>query len=140
MNLEPIIQSKITQKDGQISYINAYIRNLERWYWWSYSQGSKRDADIKDKLLDTVREGEGGMTWESGIYIEIYTLPYVRRMAGGNTVYNTGNPKPVLCDHLWVEWGGRFKKEGTYVCLWLIRVYVWQRPSQYWEVIILQLK
>ena len=29
------------------------------------------------------------------------------------------------------EVGGRFKREETYVCLWLIRVDVWQRPSQY---------
>ena len=36
--------------------------------------------------------------------------------------------------------GGRFKREGTYVYLWLIRVDVWQKPSQYCKVIILQLK
>ena len=26
---------------------------------------------------------------------------------------------------------GRFKREGTYVYLWLIHVGVWQRPTQY---------
>ena len=30
MNLEPIIQSEVRKR--QISYINAYIWNLERWY------------------------------------------------------------------------------------------------------------
>ena len=28
-------------------------------------------------------------------------------------------------------WGRRFKREGTYVYLWLIHVDVWQKPSQY---------
>ena len=27
--------------------------------------------------------------------------------------------------------GGRFKREGPYVYLWLIRVDVWQKPTQY---------
>ena len=33
-----------------------------------------------------------------------------------------------------------FKKEGTYVYLWLIHVDVWQRPTQYCKAIILQSK
>ena len=36
--------------------------------------------------------------------------------------------------------GGRFKKEGTYVYLWLICVDVWQKPIQCCKEIILQLK
>ena len=33
MNLEPMIQSEVKSKrEKQISYINAYILNLERWY------------------------------------------------------------------------------------------------------------
>ena len=27
--------------------------------------------------------------------------------------------------------GGRFKREGTYVYLWLIHVDVWQKPTQH---------
>ena len=38
------------------------------------------------------------------------------------------------------EVGGGFKGEGTYVYLWLILDDVWQKPSQYCKVIILQLK
>ena len=30
-------------------------------------QDSKRDTNIKDRLLDSVGEGEGGMIWENGI-------------------------------------------------------------------------
>ena len=38
------------------------------------------------------------------------------------------------------EVGGRFKREGTYVYLWLIHVGAWQKPTQYCKAIILQLK
>ena len=32
MNLEPLVQSKVSQKDKkQVSYINSYIRNLGKW-------------------------------------------------------------------------------------------------------------
>ena len=36
--------------------------------------------------------------------------------------------------------GEKFKKEGTRGCLWLIHVDIWQKPSLYCKVIILQLK
>ena len=35
-------------------------------------QDSKRDTDVKNRLLDSVGEGEGGMIWENGI--EMYTI------------------------------------------------------------------
>ena len=37
---------------------------------------SKRDTDVKNRLLDYVGEGEGGMIWESSI--EMHILPYVK--------------------------------------------------------------
>ena len=39
-------------------------------------QDSKRDTDIKNRLLDSVGEGKGGMIWENSI--ETYILPYVK--------------------------------------------------------------
>jgi len=38
------------------------------------------------------------------------------------------------------ETGGRFKREGTWVYLWLTDVDVWWKPTQYCKEIILQLK
>ena len=35
---------------------------------------------------------------------------------------------------------GKFKREGTYIYLWLIHTIVWQKPTQYSKAIILQLK
>ena len=48
----------------------------ERWYQQSYMTGSKRDIDIKNRLLDSVGEGKDGMIWENSI--ETYTVPYVK--------------------------------------------------------------
>ena len=41
-----------------------------------------------------------------------------------------------------MEWevGRRFKRKGTYVYLWVIHVDVWQKPTQHYKAIILQLK
>ena len=39
-------------------------------------QGSKRDTDVKNRLLDYVGEGEGGMICENSI--ETCILPYVK--------------------------------------------------------------
>ena len=36
--------------------------------------------------------------------------------------------------------GGRFRREGTHVYLWLIYVVKWQKPTQHCKVIIIQIK
>ena len=61
-------------------------------------QGSKGDTDVKNRFLDTVGEGEGGIIWENSI--EIYTLPHVKSIVNGSMLFDTGNPNPVLCDNL----------------------------------------
>ena len=38
-----------------------------------------RDTDVKSRLVDTEREEEGGMNWESSI--ETYILQYVKQIA-----------------------------------------------------------
>ena len=54
-----------SERKRQILHINAYIWNLEGWYQWSYMQGSKGDTEVKNRILDSEGEGEGGMTWEN---------------------------------------------------------------------------
>ena len=39
-------------------------------------QGNKRDTDVKNRLLDSVGEGEGGQIWEHSV--ETCVLPYVK--------------------------------------------------------------
>ena len=62
-----------SEREKQISSINIYVWNLEKWYWWTYLQGRNRDSDRENRLVDTVGEEQGGTNWESSI--EIYTLP-----------------------------------------------------------------
>ena len=63
-------------REKQILYINTYIWNLERCYWWNYLQGSNGNEDMEIRLVDTLEEEEGGINWESSM--ETYILPYVK--------------------------------------------------------------
>ena len=60
-----------SEREKQISYINGYMWNLEKWYRWTGWQGRNRDTDVQNKCMDTKggsRGGGGGvMNWEIGI-------------------------------------------------------------------------
>ena len=49
---------------------------------------SKRDTDIKNSLLDSVGEGEGGLIWENGI--ETWIISYMKRIARPGSMHDTG--------------------------------------------------
>ena len=104
--------------------------------------GGKRNTDIKNKLLDMVGEGESGMIWENSI--ETYTLPCVKEIANVSLLYDAGNTKLVFCDHRegWEGQGdGRGIKEGGNICIsTAVSCWCMQKPSQYFKIIILQLK
>ena len=51
-------------------------------------QDSKRDTEIKNRLLDYVREGEGRMIWENGI--ETRKLSHMKRIASPGLMHDTG--------------------------------------------------
>ena len=130
-----------SERKTPIQYINTYIWNLERWQRWPYMRGSKRDTDVKNRLLDSVGEGEGGMIWENSI--EACILPYVKQIPSPSSMHGTGHSKPVH----WANPGGwdgegderRGSGWGTHVHPWLIHVNVRQKPPQYCKVISLQL-
>ena len=54
---------------------------------------SKRDTDIKYRLLDSVGEGKGGMIWEKSI--KTYLLPYVKEITSPSPMHERGHSKPV---------------------------------------------
>ena len=58
---------------------------------------SKRDTDVKNRLLDSVGEGEGGMIWENSI--ETCILSYLKEMTSPSLMYETGHSKPVHWDN-----------------------------------------
>ena len=51
-------------------------------------QDSNRDTDVKNRLLDSVGEGEGGMIWENSI--ETCILSYVKQIASPGSMHETG--------------------------------------------------
>ena len=51
-------------------------------------QDSKRDTDVKNRLLDSVGEGKGGIIWEKSI--EICILSYVKQIASPGSMHETG--------------------------------------------------
>ena len=59
-------------------------------------QDSKRDTDVKNRLLDSVGEGEGGMIWENSS--ETCVSPYVKQGASPGLTNETEPSKPVLWD------------------------------------------
>ena len=57
-----------SEREKQISYINTYIWNLK----------NATDELVKNGLVNTAEESEGGMNWENSIdtYIYIYIYTY----------------------------------------------------------------
>ena len=49
---------------------------------------SKGDTDVLNSLLDSVGEGEGGMTWENGI--ETCKISYVKWITSSGSMHDTG--------------------------------------------------
>ena len=78
-----------SESQKQMLCINAYMWNLEKWYWWTYMLGKNRDVDIQNRLMDTVGEGEGGMNWESSM--EMHTLSCVKEIANGKLLHRASN-------------------------------------------------
>ena len=72
-------------------------------------QDSERDTDVKNSLLDSVGEGQGGMTWENSI--ETCILSYVRQMTSSSLMHEAGHSKPVLWDNP-EGWGGEGGGKG----------------------------
>ena len=76
----------------------------------------KRDTDVQNSLLDSVGEGEGGMTWENGI--ETCIISYVKQIASPGLTHDTGCLGLVHWDDPEgrdMEGGGRGVQDGEHV-------------------------
>ena len=76
----------------------------------------QRDTDVKNRLLDSVGEGEGGMIWENGI--ETCILSYAKQMASPGSMHETGRSGLVHWDDPegWDgEEGGRGVQDGEHM-------------------------
>ena len=69
------------------------------------------ETQAQTRLVDTAGEGEG----------ETYTSPYVKWVASGKSLYDSGSLSLVLCDSLGGGWdgvgGGREAQEGGDTCI-----------------------
>ena len=77
---------------------------------------SKRDTDVKNRLLDCVGEGNGGMIWENSI--EACILPYVKQITSPGLMHETGSSGLVHWDDLEGcdgEGGGRGVQDGEHM-------------------------
>ena len=87
-------------------------------------QEGRRDPDVKNSVLDSVGEGEGGMTWENSI--ETCILSYVKQIASPGLMHETGHSGLVHWDdpERWDgKGGGRRVQDGEHM---YIQVNVWQ--------------
>ena len=78
---------------------------------------SKRDTDIKDRFLDSVGEGKGGMIWEDGT--ETGILSYVKWIISPGSMHETGCSGLVHWDDPegWDGVGGwRGVQDGEHMC------------------------
>ena len=101
-----------SEREKQISYINACMWNLEKWHRWTSLQGRNWDTDVENKRMDTKggkwwRWGGGGvMNWEIGI--DMYTLIWIKWITNKNLLYKTHCDKDLVRAHLWLfsslEW------------------------------------
>ena len=88
-------------------------------------QDSKRDTDVKNSLLDSVGEGEGGMIWENSTEIRIL---YVKHIASLGLMHETGCSGLVHWDDPegWdEEGGGRGLQDGEHIYThgWFMSMY-----------------
>ena len=89
-------------------------------------EDSKRDTDIKNRLLDSLGEGEGGMIWENSI--ETCILSYVKQIASPGSMHETGCSGLVHRDDPegWDGEGGRrVVQDGEHMCTcgWFMSIY-----------------
>ena len=79
-------------------------------------QDSKGDTVVKNRLLDSVGEGKGGMIWENSI--ETYILSYVKQITSPGSMHETGCSGLVHWDDLegWYgEGGGSGVQDGEHM-------------------------
>ena len=80
-----------SEREKQISYINAYVWKLEKWYRWTALQGRNWDTDVENKRMDTKgRKWQGGwgvcmMNWAIGI--DMYTLMCIKLVTNKDLLY-----------------------------------------------------
>ena len=123
MNPEAIIQSKISQREKNKYHILTLVYGIQKDGTDEYLQRAAMKTQTQRTDLET-RVGRRGKGWDKwreyhgSIYSNI-----CKQIASGNLLSDSGNSKwgSVIIQRGGTGWEvrGRFKREGTYVHLWL---------------------
>ena len=90
MNLEPIIQTEVSQKEKNKYRILMHIYGIQKNGTEEfYLQGNNGETDIENRLKD-IERGEDRVRCMERVTRKL-TLPYVKQMANGNLLYGSGN-------------------------------------------------
>ena len=142
MNLEPNIQSEVSQTEKYKYCILTHTYGI-------YKDGSndltcraaKETEMLKNRLLDSAGEGEGGVIWENSTETNMYTTICKTDDQWEFSAWSKapkasalGQPRGIGWRRRWVGDSGW---EDTYIPV-AIQVNVWQRPSWHYKVIIHQ--
>ena len=88
-------------------------------------QNRKRDTDVKNRLLEFVGEGEGGMIWENSS--ETCILSYVKQITNPGWMHERSDlgwcTGMILKDGMGMEAGGFQDGEHMYTHGWFISMY-----------------
>ena len=116
MNLEPITQNEVSQKEKN-KYILTHIYGIQKDGTGEPFYRTMKETDTKNNLVNTVGEEEDGTNGNSSV--ETYILSYVKQIASGNLLYDAESSNLKVCDNLegWDRVGERFKRgERMYIC------------------------
>ena len=126
MNLEPIIQNEVSQKEKDIYHILTHLYGIQKNGTEELIYRATMEKQTENRLMDMGRgdervRGMKRVTWE-------LILPYVKQIANRNLSYVSGNSNRDSASTqrggMGRERGGTFKREGIHVYLWLIHVEV----------------
>ena len=116
MKLEPMIQSKLCQKEKDKCCILTHIYGIQKDGTDKFIYRAAMEKDIENRLMDMgggqerVRCMER-VTWK-------LTLPYVKQIVNGNLLYGSGNSNRALYQPRQVGWGEKWEggtKERGYM-------------------------
>ena len=110
------------QKDGTKGFIYraAVQKQTQRTDLWTQGLGRREKAKCMERV-----------TWK-------LTFRYVKQIANGNLLYDSGNSNMGCGNNNLEGWDGEGGgREATCVCLWLIHVDTWQKRTKFCKAIIL---
>ena len=89
LNLEPIIQSEVNQKEKNKHCMSMHIHGIQK--DGTDEPIGRAATDIKNRLMDMGgwEEGVGEANGESSK--EAYTLPHIKQTTNGDSLYDSGS-------------------------------------------------